>query len=199
VLAESREKFKKIEILFGKIFSKFGLSPNQFTILTLLFALISFFSLLKEKMVLALIFYFLAIVLDFVDGAVARFKKMETKKGAYLDTIFDRYVEGLILLSFLFFDLPKILLPANVWVFLAFFGSMITTYSKAAAKEKELVLTELKKGFLGRGERVILIFLAIFLGIFNKNLMIYPLIILAIFSNLTAFQRISFALKKSEI
>jgi phosphatidylglycerophosphate synthase len=195
MLAESREKFKKIEILFGKIFSKFGLSPNQFTILTLLFALTSFFSLLKEKMVLALIFYFLAIVLDFVDGAVARFKKMETKKGAYLDTIFDRYVEGLILFSFLFFDLPKILLPANVWIFLAFFGSMMTTYSKAAAKEKELVLNELKKGFFGRGERVILIFLTIFLGIFNKNLMIYPLIILAIFSNLTAFQRISFALQ----
>lgn len=196
MLQESREKFKKLEIFLGKIFSKIGLSPNQFTIFSLFFALFSFYFILKLKFTLALIFYFLATILDLIDGAVARFKKMETKVGAYLDTICDRYVEGLILLSFLFLPLKDFILPAKVWIFLAFFGSLMTTYSKAAAKEKDLVKEELKKGFFGRGERLVLIFLAIILLIFNLNLAIYPIIFLAIFSNLTALQRILFAIEK---
>ncbi len=79
--------------------------------------------------------------------------------------------------------------------FLAFFGSLMTTYVKAAAKEKELVEKEIKKGLLGRGERVILISLAMLLGIFNLSWMLYPIVILAIFSNLTAIQRIYLTLK----
>jgi hypothetical protein len=71
----------------------------------------------------------------------------------------------------------------------------MTTYAKAAAKEKELVAQELKKGFWGRGERMVLLSLIFFLGIFNQNLMIYPISLLAIFSNLTAIQRIILALK----
>jgi len=191
MLAENREKLKNVEIKTGEIFSKLGLSPNQYTLISLFFAILSFYFLIKINLIFTLVFFFLAAFLDFIDGAVAKFLKKETKRGAYLDTICDRYVEGIILLGFLFLPLKEFfLLPAQVWIFLAFFGSLMTTYSKAAAKEKELVTEELKKGFLGRAERVILIILAIFLGIFNLNWAIYPIIILAIFSNITAIERI---------
>lgn len=196
MLEEKREKFKRIEVKMGEIFSKLGLTPNQYTLISLIFVLISFYFLINFNLVLALAFFLLATILDFIDGAVARFTKKETKKGAYLDTICDRYVEGTILLGFLFLPLTDFFLPAKAWIFLAFFGSLMTTYSKAAAKEKELVSEELKKGLLGRAERMILIFLAILLGIFNLSWLIYPIIILAIFSNLTAFQRIYLSLKE---
>ena len=195
MLEEKREKFKELSQKTGEIFSKLGLTPNQYTLISLFFVLISFYFLIRVDLVLALIFFLLATILDFIDGAVARFTKKATKKGAYLDTISDRYIEGIILLGFLFLPLADFLLPAKVWIFLALFGSFLTTYSKAAAKEKEMVTEELKKGLLGRGERVILIFLAMLLGIFNLSFVIYPIIILAIFSNITAFQRIYLALK----
>ena len=195
MLSENREKFKKIEIKTGEFFSKLGLTPNQYTLISLFFAILAFYFLIKIDLILALIFFLLATILDFIDGAVARFTQKATKKGAYLDTISDRYIEGIILLGFLFLPLADFLLPAKVWIFLALFGSFLTTYSKAAAKEKEMVTEELKKGLLGRGERVILIFLAMLLGIFNLSFVIYPIIILAIFSNITAFQRIYLALK----
>lgn len=198
MLEEKREKFQKISEKIGEIFSKIGLSPNQYTLISLLFIFISFYFLINLNLILTLIFFSLAAILDFIDGAVARFLKSETKKGAYLDTICDRYVEGIVLIGFLFLPLKDFLLPAKIWIFLALFGSMMTTYSKAAAKEKELVFKELKKGLFGRGERMILIFLAIFLGIFNFSLMIYPIIILAIFSNLTAIQRIYLSLKSPQ-
>lgn len=194
MLAEKREKFRWVETKIGEIFTKLGSSPNQYTLNSLIFAFFSFLFLTNRNLILALIFFLIASFLDFVDGAVARFSKMETKKGAYLDTVCDRYVEGFIFLGFLFLPLPRLILPAEIWIFLAFFGSLLTTYSKAAAKEKELVTVELKKGLFGRGERIILITLAMILGILNPSLMIYPIIILAIFSNLTALQRITLSL-----
>jgi archaetidylinositol phosphate synthase len=202
VLAEKREKFEGISLKIGQIFSKPGLTPNQYTLISLFFVLFSFYFLIKINLVLALVFFLLAAFLDFIDGAVARFSGKDynppttlpqagpSKKGAYLDTICDRYVEGIILLGFLFLPLADFLLPAKIWIFLAFFGSLMTTYAKAAAKEKELITEELKKGLLGRAERVILISLAIILGIFNFSWTIYPIIALAIFSNITALQRI---------
>ena len=160
MLEEKREKFKWLETKTGEIFSKLRLSPNQLTFNSLIFILFAFWFLVTQNLILALTFFTIATFLDLVDGAVARFLKMETKKGAYLDTICDRYVEGIILLGLLFLPLKGFLfLTADVWIFLAFFGSLMTTYSKAAAKEKELVQTELKRGFLGRAERVILIFI----------------------------------------
>lgn len=193
MLEEKREKFKKVSNLAGNIFSKIGLTPNQYTLISLIFVVISFYFLIRFNFTLALIFFLIAAILDFIDGAVAKFLQKETKKGAYLDTICDRYVEGIILLGFLFLPLPDVLLPAKIWIFLAFFGSLMTTYSKAAAKEKELTQIEIKKGLLGRGERIILISLALVLGILNLSLIIYPIIILAILSNVTALQRIYLA------
>ena len=199
MLEEKREKFKWLETKTGEIFSKLRLSPNQLTFNSLIFILFAFWFLVTQNLILALTFFTIATFLDLVDGAVARFLKMETKKGAYLDTICDRYVEGIILLGLLFLPLKGFLfLPANVWIFLAFFGSLMTTYSKAAAKEKELVQIELRRGFFGRAERVILITLAIFLGIFSISFIIYPIIILAVFSNLTALQRIGLSLSQSK-
>ena len=194
MLEEKREKFKKISEKTGGAFSKFGLTPNQYTLISLLFVLISFSFLIKKNLALALIFFLIATILDFIDGAVAKFLQKETKKGAYLDTTCDRYVEGIVILGFLFLPLPDFILPAKIWVFLALFGSLMTTYTKAAAKEKELVTGELKKGFLGRVERVILIILSMLLGILNLSWIIYPIIILAILSNITALQRIYLSL-----
>ena len=195
MLEEKREKFKKISNWVGKIFSKVGLSANQYTLISLIFVLVSFYFLINQRLFLALIFFLIAAFLDFIDGAVAKFLKKETKKGAYLDTICDRYVEGIIFLGFLFLPLKSFLLPAKIWIFLAFLGSLMTTYSKAAAKEKDLVSKEIKAGLFGRSERIILISLALFLGIFNLSWLLYPIVILAIFSNFTALQRIFLVLR----
>lgn len=195
MLEEKREKFKGISQRFGQVFSKLGLTPNQYTLISLFFVILSFSFLIRADLILALIFFLAAALLDFIDGAVAKFLQKESKKGAYLDTICDRYVEGIILLGFLFLPLLPVFLSAKVWIFLALFGSFLTTYAKAAAKEKGLVTEELKKGLIGRVERIILIFLSLLLGIFNLSWIIYPLIILAIFSNITALQKVYLALR----
>ena len=190
-----RSLFKKTEDSVGKIFSFFPISPNQYTLISVLFALVSCYFLIKQNLILAIIFFLIAGFLDFVDGAVARYKNISTKIGAYLDTICDRYVEGILLFGMLFLPLPEILIPSFGWIFLILFGSLLTTYAKAAAKEKDLVNQELKGGFLSRGERIILLVLALSLGIFNFIWMVELLILIAVLTNLTALQRIYSAIK----
>ncbi|MEM5810066.1 MAG: CDP-alcohol phosphatidyltransferase family protein [Candidatus Aenigmatarchaeota archaeon] len=181
--------------MVGKTFSSFSLSPNHYTFISLFFGFFTFYSLVKKNLLLAIFFFLIASFLDFVDGALARFKGISTKKGAYFDTIADRYVEAFLLFGILFLPLPKILFPHYIWILLILFGSMMTTYAKAAAKEKELVLEELKGGLLSRSERLILLLISLILGIFSYYWMVYLLILIAILTNFTALQRIYSAWK----
>lgn len=190
-----KNSFKKLEEKVGKIFSFLPISPNQYTLVSILFALFSFYFLINQNLILAILFFLIAGFLDFIDGAVARYKNISTKIGAYLDTIVDRYVEGILLLGMLFLPLPKIFLPAYFWLSLILFGSILTTYAKAAAKEKDLVTQELKGGLLSRSERIILLIISLILGVFNFTWMAYLLIFIAVLTNFTALQRIISAIK----
>ena len=192
MLDTKRYWFKSWEAVIGKIFSLLPITPNGYTCLSGVFALIGMYCLITQKLAWAIVFFFIGGFLDFIDGAVARNKNASTKVGAYLDTIFDRYVEGMIFFGLLFLPLPTIGLPAYAWIFLAIFGSIVTTYAKAAAKEKELVNQELKGGLLSRGERLILIFIALILGLIYPDYIFTPyfIILIAVLSNFTAIQRI---------
>jgi phosphatidylglycerophosphate synthase len=195
MLEEKKEKFEKISEKVGFLFSKFGLHPNFFTIISLFFGFFCFLSLFKNNLILAILFFLFASFLDFIDGAVARASGKVTKLGAYLDTVCDRYIEGMIFLGFLFLPLPKIIISVQFWIFLCLFGSLMTTYSKSAAKEKEILKEELKKGLFERPERMILIFLSMIFAIFKPFFSVYTLILFAILANFTAFQRIYFTFK----
>lgn len=197
MLYKSRENFKHFGIKVGILFSKFRLSPNQWTIFTLVPAILSFYFLIQNSFLFSAILFGIAAFVDLIDGSVARVTGRVTKKGAYLDTTIDRYVEFIIILGLLFASLPSIFVPMYAWLFVYLFGSMMTTYVKASAFEKKLVETELKGGILERAERLIILFLGIVLANFNILYLTYIIIILAILSNLTAIQRIRIALKSN--
>lgn len=196
MLDTKRHWFKDLEKIVGSVFGALPLTPNQYTYLSGVFALIGLWYIMGENLIWATVFFVIAAGLDFVDGAVARAKNMSSKVGAYLDTVFDRYVEGIIFFGMLFLVLPEVLIPGQAWVYLAIFGSVVTTYVKAAAKEKDLVNQELKGGLLSRGERLILIFIALILGIMypDYTYMTYVVAIIAVLANFTAIQRVHSAI-----
>ena len=190
MLYEQRERFKGLSIKVGMIFSKIPLSPNQWTLLSLVPALAAAFFLAKEKFLEAAFFFAFAAFIDLIDGSVARVLGRPTKFGAYLDTITDRYVEFMIIFGMFFASLPSFYFSASAWLFLYLFGSMMTTYAKSAAKEKELVEKELKGGILERAERLVLLFIGIILASANSLWLVYILAVLAVLANITAMQRI---------
>ncbi len=194
-LYKKRERFSGFSVKVGIVFSKLGLSPNQWTLVTILPTLAAVWFLVKEQFLWAALFFFIAAFIDLVDGSVARVTGRVTKLGAYLDTIVDRYVEGLIVFGLLFASLPNLWLPIYAWIFIYFFGGLMTTYAKASAKEKELVGEELKGGLMERAERLIILFIGILLAYFDPFYLTYVIVILAVLSNVSALQRIWIASK----
>lgn len=181
-----RENFEWLGVKVGLVFSRIPIGPNAWTLLSLVPAMLAFVSIVSGNFPSAFLFLAIAAFADVVDGAVARVTGRVTRKGAYLDTIIDRYVEFFVMFGLMF------VLPI-FWVGLSIFGSMMTTYSKAAAAEK--LEAEAKGGILGRVERLILLLLTVLSMNFSKEVAIYPLILLALLSNVSAIQRILAALK----
>ncbi len=190
MLYKHREIFNRLSIKTGMVFGKISLTPNQWTIISLLPAFIAFYFLTQEQFLFAAISFSISALIDFVDGSVARVSGRVTKFGAYLDTIVDRLVEATIVFGLLFASLPKIVLPAYAWIFLYFCGSFTTTYAKAAAKEKDLVKEELKGGVLERAERLAILFAGIVLAVFSETYLVWTIILLAVLTNISALQRV---------
>ncbi|MBI2232369.1 MAG: CDP-alcohol phosphatidyltransferase family protein [Candidatus Aenigmarchaeota archaeon] len=195
MLFKRREKFNSLSVRIGIIFSKLPLSPNQWTVLAFVPALISAYFLVKEDFLLSALLFLISGFVDLIDGSVARVTGRVTKLGAYLDTIADRYVEAIIIFALLFVALPQVYFQIYVWLYVYLFGSMLTTYAKAAAKEKDLVDEEIKGGIMERAERLLILVLGIILAAYGKSFLSYTIVLLAVLANISALQRIYYSVK----
>ena len=93
-----KNKFSKI----GKFFLKMGLTPNLLTLLSLLTGILSFFLLINLKFELFLAFYVISLLLDGLDGFLARTTNKISKLGENMDLITDAVTRRLILFGFWF-------------------------------------------------------------------------------------------------
>jgi phosphatidylglycerophosphate synthase len=196
-LYKRRDSFQGFSIRVGIAFSKLRLSPNAWTIISLLPAFAAVYYLMQADFLIAAALFILSAFIDMVDGSVARVTGRVTRLGSYLDTVIDRYIEGIIVFGLMFAGLPGFYgIPAYAWIFVYFFGSLMTTYAKAAAKEKDLTEgKEIKGGLLERAERLIILFLGILLAIIEPVYLTYVLVLLAVLTNISAFQRIGKAVR----
>ncbi len=123
-----------------------------------------------------------ASIFDMLDGRVARLRGRETKFGAYLDSTMDRYSDMLLFMGLLilYARLERNGLMVLVWV--AAFGSFMTSYARARA---ESLIPRCPVGLMERPERVVLLIAGALL-----NRMVAVLWVVAVLSNLTAIQRI---------
>lgn len=194
-----KENFNSTSTKLGKIISKLGISPNAWTFISLIFAIAAAVFIIRKEILAGAILFLVSIILDVFDGAVARATGKTTKFGGFFDTVVDRYVESLIFFSLLFVPLPKVILPSQIWIFVLLFGSLMTTYIKAAAREKGLVDEDLRGGLLGRSERTVIIFLGLVIGAYLPIVLSWIIFILAILTNLAAIQRFVLAKKQSNL
>lgn len=78
-------------------FIKLGIKPNTITLLSLASFLIGGSYFIQESYLVSGLFWVLSYVLDCTDGAVARATSGQSKFGAYLDVIIDRFISLLFL------------------------------------------------------------------------------------------------------
>lgn len=185
-------------------FIKRRLNPNYLTTIGLTISLLAAYLFGTGFIRTAGIIMLIAGMFDNIDGEVARLTKRVTKFGALYDSTLDRYAEVTIFfgLAYYFVNNPWVLdnfhfpiiditvdtinlsIIISVAVCMALGGSVMTSYVKARAEGLDL---ECKVGVMQRPERVV--FLA-FGAIFHKVILAIAIIIIAIFSNYTAIQRL---------
>ncbi len=127
-----------------------------------------------------------AAIFDMMDGRVARLRGRETKFGAYLDSTMDRYSDMVLYMGFMILYARLDRTPHMVLVWVAAFGSFMTSYARARA---ESLIPSCTVGFMERPERIVLLILG---AIFNR--MSTVLWIIAVLSNITAIQRVVYTL-----
>jgi phosphatidylglycerophosphate synthase len=176
-----------------------GLSPNAWTLLSLLPALAGLGALLLHNLAAGLLLFILSGFTDMVDGAVARATGKASARGAYIDGVVDRYVELLLYLGLLFYLGPGeyLGLPKNAWFMLLLFGALMTSFTRAYADHRGVVKEpeELKRmgGLLERGERLLLLYAGMLAGMAETEWLMAAVAITAALANLTVLQRILFA------
>ncbi|MBI4971102.1 MAG: CDP-alcohol phosphatidyltransferase family protein [Candidatus Omnitrophica bacterium] len=165
-----------------------GIKPNHLTLLG------GGVSLLAGMAYGLHLFFFGAMLLassgicDMLDGALARQNAQTSSFGGFLDSVVDRYADFFIFAGILIHYINHLQFGVAILVLVVIIGSFLTSYTKA---RMECFPVKCDAGLVERPERLIIIFIGSFF-----NLMIPALWILAIFSNITALQRIWFASEK---
>ncbi|MQC26330.1 MAG: CDP-alcohol phosphatidyltransferase family protein [Chloroflexi bacterium] len=120
--------------------------------------------------------------IDALDGALARLKGESEDFGAFVDSVTDRYSELVVYGGLLWYSLGHTLSGWSLAVYLAAFGSMLVSYTRARAQSLGM---EAKVGWFSRVERVLILGPALLF-----NIPFIGVAIIAAGSNLTALQRI---------
>ena len=124
---------------------------------------------------------------DAMDGALARMRNEASAWGAFVDSVTDRYSELFLFMGFLMYFMVHSNPLGILFAYLAAAGSVLVSYVKARADASKL---DANVGLLTRVERyLVLIPGLIFSGLYPP-LALIALIIIAVFANFTALQRI---------
>lgn len=180
----------------GCLFASTGMSPGFWTALSLILAAASgltymsavflgsnwYLSSMAGSILLLISGFF-----DIVDGCVARVTKQTSKKGAYLDSVFDKISESIIFIGLAIGGLAN-----PVVSLIALSISLLVSYARA---KSEVVGVELKGVGIGeRAERLLLIGI---LGLVPlEGILQVAVILICILGGITLFQRMYHTVQK---
>jgi phosphatidylglycerophosphate synthase len=195
MIYKNRKVFENLSMSVGRLFSKLQLSANQWTVLSLLMIIVTFYFLVNGELLLSAALLAFTSFIDVIDGAVARATRKATIFGAYLDAVTDRMIEFVTILGLFFIGYPDFLLPMNIWLSTLLFSCLMITFTKAAAFEKGLVRKELKGGVLEHPDRMLFFIAIVLVSAYSLEYASFLIAAMTILTITTAVQRFLIAVK----
>ncbi len=180
MLNNLRTTLQPILAKIGKMFVSTGLSPNFWTTIGLMFAIASavVYGLnIEFGLIIGGVLLLVSGFFDMMDGQVARATGQTSKKGSYLDSMFDKIAEVVIFLGILIggYVEPHIVL-------LAITLSLLVSYARAKSDALNIKLQG-----VGIGERAERLLAIAIIGIIGY--MELAVIIVVIIAGITLVQR----------
>ncbi len=186
VLNNLRDVLRPALEKMGRGFAATGLSPNFWTFVGLGFALtaaIVYGMGIEFGLIIGGILLLVSGFFDMVDGQVARVTGKTSKKGEYLDSMFDKISEVAIFLGILVGGYAEPYL-----VLLAITLSLLVSYARAKSD-----LINIKLQGIGIGERAERLLVIAIVGMIS--FMDYAVLIVVIIAGITLIQRMIFTAK----
>jgi len=174
--------FKGILDPIGTFLNRTGLTPNAITMLGLLGTAIGAYLISQGKMTTGGIVLLLFVLVDTLDGTMARLRGDPSDFGAFVDSVSDRYAEFITFGGLVYYFLSQENYIGVMVTFAATAGSVLVSYVKARAEGLSFTA---RVGILTRVERYIVL---IPLLIFNQPFA--AVVLIAVLGNITALQRI---------
>ncbi|NPA22743.1 MAG: CDP-alcohol phosphatidyltransferase family protein [Crenarchaeota archaeon] len=192
MLERLRAKFEPVLRSIAKYLS---VNPNLLTLLSVILAIpppvIMYLHVSRLSIATAIALFITSSLMDIIDGAVARIHGRVSKRGAFLDSTCDRYVDALMMITAFILCNDTM---TRLLIIICLVGSYMTSYARARAESLGAELRGI--GLIERGERVILLIIFFIIcyflygtNIFNIFTRVY-IGILALLTNITAIQRI---------
>lgn len=182
----------------GRALGRTPLSPNVVTLIGMLIQAGVAFLIVDGRLTAAGLVAVVAALFDAFDGALAKARGLTTKFGAFLDSTTDRISDALLFaaIAWLYGVAPVEPVHDRAWVaavaLVALVASFLVSYVKARAEGLGI---ECKVGIAERAERLIILILAL---IFN-DLLPAALVLLAVLSIVTVFQRVAHVYRRSSV
>ncbi len=192
MISRIRKRAEKTISVLSLPFIACRLPPLAVSLLALFFAFLFAFFVLQANFLAAFLFGFLAVLMDLVDGAVARQQGNASLFGNYLDAIIDKAVDFILIGCFVFlFPLATVL---------ALGCSFLASFAKPRVA---LVIVTNNRDWPGIGERadkmavlLIGVLIASFKpAVFGFGVIYLTLLAVAAVSLIGVFQRIAYAKK----
>ncbi len=183
--------YRRFSRPLARVFAKTPLSPNAVTFIATATGLLAALLIALGEVYLAVLVLFLSQILDCTDGDLARITGRVTRKGAFLDRVFDRFVDAAIIAGIVALNPPRLWLSG----FMAIVGSFGVSISRAMAEAEG---AECKVGIGGRDTRLAIIMLGLLFGRYYSSTAIYDYTLwtVAVLGFVTTVHRIVHTLKQ---
>ena len=182
-----RVYFKGILDPLGRFLNRLGLTPNSMTLLGLAGNVAGALLLARGEMLWGGILILLMGPVDGLDGTMARLRGTAGQFGAFVDSVSDRYSELVIFAGLIYYYSQQGDSQTMLVVYAAAAGSVLVSYIRSRGQS---LGWDTKVGILTRMERYLILAPALILSTWSGFILVLAIWIIAIFSNITAIQRI---------
>ena len=158
--------------------------PNILTFTGVVINVVAAWALGLGRFVLAGVLMVLANIFDFIDGKVAKELQLESRFGAFWDSVMDRFSDITLFIGLIFLYSELRRTDYVIVTALAMMFSVMTSYTRERA---ESLIEKCKVGFMERPERIVLFMIGAF-----TNRMAAVLWVILVLSVATVVDRIYF-------
>jgi len=160
LLGRFKQITEKVFKPFAKMLAELGLRPNHLTVIAFILSVLTAYLILVHDFAWAAVTLLIAGGCDLLDGLVARITNTVTVRGGFLDSVFDRYSDAVIIGAITFSGNCE-----PIWGVLAIFGSLLVSYVRARAESAGA-----KLGGIGLAERPERLTIIAFFSFFNYSI-----------------------------